>query len=456
MTDLVDNLRAQIARPRPPPGCRCTWPGSSPSTSTSRSSPATPATRCRASRCSSSSILLLLIFRSLLAPLITVIPALLSVAISGPIVAELANHGLKVSQLVPAAADRARARGGHRLRPVPGVPGPREPARAGPDPKDAVVNALTKVGESITFSAFTVIAALLSLLFATFQIYSNLGIPLAIGIGVMLLAGLTLLPALLAIFGRAAFWPSKPTPGTASSRPVGPDRRRGRQAPGGRAAHRRDRVRRAVGRGRRRTRAPGSAAPSRRPAGTDSAAGHRPAEQVLPVHGRQPDQPRLQAVRRRPGRTPRRSTTATTQLDGGRAVHRGDRAAQPGRRHRVHAGPVHRSCTRLGSGPLPATAPADARRGRQAGITPRSGPRRTSCTGRPRSSCRPDGKTIQFQTVAHGRRPVHHGGAQRGARGPHRGGHGGARRCTPPTTAWRARRRRSTTSARSPTATWRT
>ena len=44
---------------------------------------------------------------------------------------------------------------------------------------------------------------------ATFQIYSQLGVPLAIGIGVMLLAGLTLLPALLAIFGRAAFWPSR-------------------------------------------------------------------------------------------------------------------------------------------------------------------------------------------------------------------------------------------------------
>ncbi|MGH3210654.1 MAG: MMPL family transporter, partial [Trebonia sp.] len=78
---------------------------------------------------------------------------------------------------------------------------------------DAVINALTKVGESITFSALTVVAALLSLLAATFQIYSQLGIPLAIGIGVMLLAGLTLLPALLAIFGRAAFWPSKPKPG---------------------------------------------------------------------------------------------------------------------------------------------------------------------------------------------------------------------------------------------------
>ena len=40
------------------------------------------------------------------------------------------------------------------------------------------------------------------------------GIPLAIGIGTMLLAGLTLLPALLAVFGRAAFWPSKTREGT--------------------------------------------------------------------------------------------------------------------------------------------------------------------------------------------------------------------------------------------------
>ena len=73
---------------------------------------------------------------------------------------------------------------------------------------------MERVGESITFSAATVIAALLSLLAATFEFYSDLGIPLAIGIGVMLLAGLTLLPALLAIFGRAVFWPSKTQAGT--------------------------------------------------------------------------------------------------------------------------------------------------------------------------------------------------------------------------------------------------
>ena len=90
----------------------------------------------------------------------------------------------------------------------------REQLRAGIESKEAVRTALIRVGESITFSAATVIAALLTLMAATFQIYSQLAIPLAIGIGVMLLAGLTLLPALLAIFGRAAFWPTRTRAGT--------------------------------------------------------------------------------------------------------------------------------------------------------------------------------------------------------------------------------------------------
>jgi uncharacterized membrane protein YdfJ with MMPL/SSD domain len=58
------------------------------------------------------------------------------------------------------------------------------------------------------------IAALLTLLLAAFGLYSSLGAPLAIAIAIMLLAGLTLLPALLAISGRAAFWPSKTTRGS--------------------------------------------------------------------------------------------------------------------------------------------------------------------------------------------------------------------------------------------------
>ena len=52
------------------------------------------------------------------------------------------------------------------------------------------------------------IGALLSLVIAQFGFYQGLGPALAIGIGLMLLAGLTLLPALLAILGRAVFWPA--------------------------------------------------------------------------------------------------------------------------------------------------------------------------------------------------------------------------------------------------------
>jgi RND superfamily putative drug exporter len=76
-----------------------------------------------------------------------------------------------------------------------------------PPPAGAIERAARHVGESITFSAGTVIVALLALLLASFGLYSGLGPALAIGIALMLLAALTLLPALLGVFGRAVFWP---------------------------------------------------------------------------------------------------------------------------------------------------------------------------------------------------------------------------------------------------------
>ena len=170
-------------------------------------------------------VLLVLIFRSLTLAITTVLPALVSVLISGPLVAEAARHGLQVSPLaqfllivlvlgagtdyglflVFRTREELRA-AGHDVTGMDGVPerglfrtvrsdlaGPRPAART------ALVEAVTRVGESITFSAATVIAAVLTLLAASFPFYSNLGIPFAIAIVVTLLAGLTLLPALLSI-----------------------------------------------------------------------------------------------------------------------------------------------------------------------------------------------------------------------------------------------------------------
>jgi putative drug exporter of the RND superfamily len=157
-------------------------------------------------------ILLLVVFRSLLAPLLTLAPAVLVTQLAGPVIGEASKAGLQVSSLTQILLLVLTLGAGtdYGLFLVFRV---REELRAGHAPHDAVTQALSRVGESITFSAATVIAALLTLLLATFGLDSSLGAPLAIAIGLMLLAGLTLMPALLAIFGRAAFWPSNTTRG---------------------------------------------------------------------------------------------------------------------------------------------------------------------------------------------------------------------------------------------------
>lgn len=80
----------------------------------------------------------------------------------------------------------------------------------------AMRTALASAGPAIFASAATVIAALLCLLVARVNGTSGLGPIAAIGIACAALSMLTLLPALLTIFGRRAFWPFVPhTPETA-------------------------------------------------------------------------------------------------------------------------------------------------------------------------------------------------------------------------------------------------
>jgi RND superfamily putative drug exporter len=157
-------------------------------------------------------ILLFLIFRSLLAPFVTLLPAALVLQMAGSFIGALGAHGLKISGVTQLLLIVIVLGAGtdYGLFLVFRV---REGLRSGMEPKEAVALAVSRVGESISASAGTVILALLSLLFASFGIYHDLGIPLAVGIGTMLVAGLTLLPALLAILGRSVFWPSRPRAG---------------------------------------------------------------------------------------------------------------------------------------------------------------------------------------------------------------------------------------------------
>ena len=86
------------------------------------------------------------------------------------------------------------------------------------DRHEAMRTALASAGPAIFASAATVIAALLCLMIAKVNGTSGLGPIAAIGIACAALSMLTLLPALLTIFGRRAFWPFVPhTPETAPS-----------------------------------------------------------------------------------------------------------------------------------------------------------------------------------------------------------------------------------------------
>ena len=92
----------------------------------------------------------------------------------------------------------------------------REELHGTADRHEAMRAALRSAGPAIFASAATVIAALLCLTVARVNGTSGLGPIAAIGIFCAALSMLTLLPALLTIFGRRAFWPFVPnTPETA-------------------------------------------------------------------------------------------------------------------------------------------------------------------------------------------------------------------------------------------------
>ena len=87
----------------------------------------------------------------------------------------------------------------------------REELHAVEDKHQAMERALRRAGPALLASGCTVIAAMLVLLLAEAGSTNGLGPTSAIGVAAVLLAGLTLLPALLTCFGRVGFWPRRST-----------------------------------------------------------------------------------------------------------------------------------------------------------------------------------------------------------------------------------------------------
>ena len=223
--DLVDALRAQIAAAGLPASLHAHLAGDLAIQVDQQKASGNTGNKVQSLSVLFVIVLLVLIFRSFTLAVTTVLPAAISVSIAGPLVAEAAKHGLQVSPIaqlllivlvIGAGTDyglflvfRVREElrvGGHDTS------GDNFPGRAGAagsaladlahprqDARDAIVRAVTRVGESISASAATVIAATLTLLLASFSFYSDLAWPFVIAVCVVLAAGLTLLPALLSI-----------------------------------------------------------------------------------------------------------------------------------------------------------------------------------------------------------------------------------------------------------------
>jgi RND superfamily putative drug exporter len=90
----------------------------------------------------------------------------------------------------------------------------REELRRHEDRHEAMAVALHRAGPAIVASAATVGIGMLCLTAAQMNSTSSLGPVCAVGVIVALLAMVTLLPALLTIFGRWVFWPVRPVAGT--------------------------------------------------------------------------------------------------------------------------------------------------------------------------------------------------------------------------------------------------
>ncbi len=213
ITTVVSNIRAAMAQVHAPPGFSVHLAGQTATVVDSASKNGAQSSATQNYSVLIIIVILALVFRAVLAPIVTLLPALMVALVAGPIIAEASHLGFQVSLITQLLLIVLVLGAGtdYGLFLVFRV---REELKRGNTPKEAVSRALSKVGESITFSAATVIAALLSLATAQFGLYRGLGYPLAIGIALMLLAGLTLLPALLAILGKAVFWPSNVKAGT--------------------------------------------------------------------------------------------------------------------------------------------------------------------------------------------------------------------------------------------------
>ncbi len=85
----------------------------------------------------------------------------------------------------------------------------RERLRMGEDRREAMVSSVERVGQVISSAAGVVIVAFLAMTLSSLSFLRSMGPSLAIAVATTLAAGITLVPAVVSLFGTRVFWPSK-------------------------------------------------------------------------------------------------------------------------------------------------------------------------------------------------------------------------------------------------------
>lgn len=159
-------------------------------------------------------VILVIVYRSPLLPLLVLVSSVFALSLASLLVYVLADagaislngqsQGILFILVFGAATDYALLL----------VSRYREELRATADRFSAMRSAWRATIEPVAASAGTVILGVLCLLFSDLASNQGLGPVAAIGIAASLLASMTFLPAVLALVGRAAYWPFRPLAGS--------------------------------------------------------------------------------------------------------------------------------------------------------------------------------------------------------------------------------------------------
>jgi RND superfamily putative drug exporter len=158
--------------------------------------------------------ILLITYRSPVLWLLPVVSAGLALTIAQAVIYLLATHANLIVNAMSAGILTVLVFGAGTDYALLLVARYREELRQHEDRHEAMAYALHRTGPAIFASGTTVIAGMLCLLVASMSSTKGLGPVVAVGIAIALMVMLTLLPALLVIFGRWFFWPVRPSLGS--------------------------------------------------------------------------------------------------------------------------------------------------------------------------------------------------------------------------------------------------